>query len=181
MLRLASHGPWRLRKRRERKSRFRSRCWRPANPSPNHAGRAILDEALDRNAKLHPPGMARASHFIEQKAEVLENISTYALHPKSGNYGEDTGQWVFTIAGTKRTLKAKIADPEFLPRYTDGTIRFYAQDWLKARVHEKQVIDGEKVKVQNEIIEVVEYRPAHPSERQPTAKKDVKRNARKKG
>jgi hypothetical protein len=98
-------------------------------------------------------------------AEVLENTSVYMLNPKSGNYGETTGQWTFKIAGTSRMLKAKITDPTFLAKYTNGVIRFYAQDLLKARVYEKQVIEGSRVKVQNEIIEVLEYREAHPSER----------------
>jgi hypothetical protein len=99
------------------------------------------------------------------KAEVLENTSVYMLHPKSGNYGETTGQWTFKIAGTSRTLKAKITDPKFLASYTNGVIRFYAQDLLKARVNEKQVVEGSRVKVQNEIVEILEYRQAHPSKR----------------
>jgi hypothetical protein len=97
--------------------------------------------------------------------EVIENTSVYVLNPKSGNYGETKGQWTFKIAGTTRTIKAKITDQNFLANYTNGVIRFYAQDRLKARVHEKQTVDGSKVKVQNEIIEVLEYREAHPSER----------------
>jgi hypothetical protein len=97
--------------------------------------------------------------------EVIENTATYMLHPKSGNYGETTGHWTFKIAGTSRTLKAKITDPVFLAQYTKGDFRFYVQDFLKARVHEKQTVEGSKVKVQNEIIEVMDYRPAHPSQR----------------
>jgi hypothetical protein len=101
----------------------------------------------------------------EGQPEVIENTATYMLHPKSGNYGEKTGQWTFKIAGTSRTLKAKITDPVFLEQYTKGDFRFYVQDLLKARVHERQIVDGSKVKVQNEIIEVVHYRPSHPSQR----------------
>jgi len=103
--------------------------------------------------------------LLEGKGEVLEQTNVYMLHPKSGNYGETTGQWTFRIAGAGRTIKAKIKDQKFLGDYTSGTIRFYAQDLLKARVHEKQIIEGSKVKAHNEIIEVLEYRPAHPAER----------------
>lgn len=103
--------------------------------------------------------------LVEGKVELLENTNIYMLHPKSGNYGETTGQWTFRIAGTSRTLKAKITDPAFLANYTSGTIRFYAQGRIKAQVHEKQVIEGDKIKMHNEILEVIEYRPAHPSER----------------
>jgi hypothetical protein len=103
--------------------------------------------------------------LMDEKVEVIENTPVYVLHPKSGNYGESTGQWTFTIAGTRRWLKAKITDAKFLAKYTNGTIRFYSQDRLKARVHEKQTIEGSKVKVENDIIEVIDYRPAHPSER----------------
>jgi hypothetical protein len=101
----------------------------------------------------------------EGKAEVIDNTTTYMLHPKSGNYGETTGKWTFRIAGTQRTLKAKITDQKFLEGYTNGVIRFYAQDLLRSKVHERQTIDGPKIKVENEIIEVIEYRPAHPSQR----------------
>jgi hypothetical protein len=97
--------------------------------------------------------------------EVLENTSVYVLNPKSGNYGETKGQWTFKIAGTTRQIKAKITDRAFLAKYTNRVIRCYAQDQLKARVHEKQTVDGAKVKVQNEIVDVIHYREAHPSER----------------
>jgi hypothetical protein len=108
---------------------------------------------------------AYSDPVLGTRTEVIENTSIYALHPKSGNYGENTGQWTFKIAGARRSLKAKIVDQAFLAKYTDGTVKFYAKDLLKARVHEKQTVEGSKVRYQNEILEVIEYRPAHPSER----------------
>ncbi len=48
------------------------------------------------------------------KTEVLEDITTKFLSPKSGNYGQTTGTWSFTIAGTKRVIKARITHDEFL-------------------------------------------------------------------
>jgi hypothetical protein len=101
---------------------------------------------------------------VSEEPEVEENTTVQLLHPKSGNYGGTKGQWTFTMAGTSGTIKAKITDQAFLAQYTDGIIRFYAQDLLRARVHKKQTIEGTKVKVKNEIIEVLEYRPAHPSQ-----------------
>jgi hypothetical protein len=101
----------------------------------------------------------------DARPKVIENTSPYMLHPKSGNYGETKGTWTFTIAGTSQTIKAKITDKKFLANYTSGVIRFYAQDLLTAKVHAKQTLDGSKVKTQNEIIEVLDYRQAHPSER----------------
>src|SRR4051794_6186365 len=71
------------------------------------------------------------------KSKVVENTSIYMLNPKSGNYGETKGSWTFRIAGTARTLKAKITDKKFLANYTNGVIRFYAQDLLTAKVYEK--------------------------------------------
>lgn len=101
----------------------------------------------------------------DARPKVIENTSPYMLHPKSGNYGETKGTWTFTIAGTSQTIKAKITDKKFLANYTSGVIRFYPQDLLTAKVHAKQTLDGSKVKTQNEIIEVLDYRQAHPSER----------------
>jgi hypothetical protein len=99
------------------------------------------------------------------RPKVVENTSVYILNPKSGNYGETKGLWTFKIAGTSRTIRAKITDKKFLSNYINGVIRFYAQDLLTAKVYEKQRLDGSKVKAQNEIIEVIEYRQAHPAER----------------
>lgn len=98
--------------------------------------------------------------------EVVDSTTTLMLNPKSGNYGETTGQWTFRIAGTKQSIKAKITDEAFLAKYTNGTIRFYAADLLKVRMHSEQRVEGSRVKAKNEIIEVLEYREAHPSERQ---------------
>jgi hypothetical protein len=61
--------------------------------------------------------------------------------------------WTFKIAGTSRPLRAKITDKKFLANYTNGVIRFCAQDLLTAKVYEKQTLDGSKVKAQNKIIE----------------------------
>jgi hypothetical protein len=97
--------------------------------------------------------------------EVLESTTIHMLHPKSGNYGGTTGQWIFKVAGTSQTLKAKITDIAFLSQYTNGIIRFYAADLLKARVKSEQRVEGSKVRTKNEITEVLEYRPAPPSER----------------
>jgi hypothetical protein len=116
------------------------------------------DDVPAIRAYVEPPA-------TDDSPKVIENTSQYMLHPKSGNYGETTGLWTFRIAGTSRTLRAKITDKKFLANYTNGTILFYAQDLLTAKVHEKQTKDGDKVRVQNEIIEVLDYQQAHPSER----------------
>jgi hypothetical protein len=46
------------------------------------------------------------------------------------------------VAGTQRNIKATITHKEFLAQYTNGVIRFYTGDLIKARVHETQTIDG---------------------------------------
>lgn len=98
-------------------------------------------------------------------SETLENTTVQMLHPKSGNYGEQSGTWTFRVAGTQRNIKATITHKDFLAQYTSGVIRFYTEDLIKARVHEIQTINGTTEKVVNEIIEVLEYRPGHPSTR----------------
>jgi hypothetical protein len=98
--------------------------------------------------------------------EKLENTTIQMLRPKSGNYGEQSGTWTFRVAGTQRSIKATIKHKEFLAKYTSGIIRFYTGDLLKVKVHETQTIDASGEKVTNEIIEVIEYRPGHPSNRE---------------
>ena len=102
---------------------------------------------------------------LTTKTEVLEDTTTKILNPKSGNYGQTTGAWNFTIAGTKRTIKAHISDERFLRKYSDGSIRFYQEDRLKVRLHERQVVEGPKTRMEYEIVEVLEYYPANPTVR----------------
>ncbi len=99
----------------------------------------------------------------EPKVEVLEDTVTRLLNPHLGNYGQTTGTWSFTIAGTKRTLKAKIIDEEFLTKYSNGPMHFYQGDKLKVRLKERQIIEGSRTKMEYEIVEVLEYQQAHPS------------------
>jgi hypothetical protein len=94
--------------------------------------------------------------------EIVDSTAVLMLNPRSGNYGETTGQWTLRIAGTKQSIKARITDEAFLTKYTNGVIRFYAADLLNARVHSEQKVDGSKVKTTNEIVEVPEYREAPP-------------------
>lgn len=97
------------------------------------------------------------------KKEILEDTTIKILNPKSGNYGQTTGVWTFTISGTKQTLKARISDENFLRQYSDGTIRFYQGDKLKVKLVERQISEGHVTKAEYEIKEVLEYQQAHPS------------------
>ncbi len=94
----------------------------------------------------------------EPKEEVVENVTTEFLHPKAGTYGETSGSWTFSKAGAKSTLKAKIADEGFLDKFERGVIRFYQGDMLKVKLREVQRVRGTKAVIENEIIEVLEYR-----------------------
>lgn len=106
---------------------------------------------------------AYSTHAEEElKEEVLESTVIRVLRPKSGNYGEHLGLWTFTLAGTKRTLKAKISDEKFLRGYTRGDVRFYQGDTLKVRLKETQYVSGENITVENEVLEVLKYTPARP-------------------
>ncbi len=98
--------------------------------------------------------------------EVLEDTTIKMLSPKSGSYGQTTGTWSFTITGTKRIVKAKIIDENFLRQYSNGIIRFYQGDRLKVKLHEKQII-ADKAKMEYEIVEVLEYVPANPAVARP--------------
>jgi hypothetical protein len=100
------------------------------------------------------------------KVEILEDTTVRLLNPKSGSYGQTTGTWSFTIAGTKRVLKAKIADKDFLARFAKGAVRFYQGDRLKARLRERQITDGKRTKMEYEIVEVLEYHQSHSTVRQ---------------
>jgi hypothetical protein len=72
-------------------------------------------------------------------------------------------EYAFTIAGTKRTIKAKITAQDFLTKYATGSIRFYQGDRLKVRLKETQKTEGQKTKMEYEITEVLDYHQAHPS------------------
>jgi len=119
----------------------------------------VKDDAAYLRAYAEPTALATPP-------EKLENTTIQMLRPKSGNYGEQSGTWTFRVAGTQRSIKATIKHKEFLAKYTSGIIRFYTGDLLKVKVHETQTIDASGEKVTNEIIEVIEYRPGHPSNRE---------------
>jgi hypothetical protein len=99
----------------------------------------------------------------EPQEEVVKNVTTEFLHPKAGTYGETSGTWTFRKAGTKRTLKAKISDEEFLSKFERGTIRFYQGDLLKVQLAETQKVKGTKASIENQIIAVLEYRKGPPA------------------
>ena len=101
---------------------------------------------------------AYSAPALEGDVEVLEDITTKVLQPKSGNYGQTRGTWSFTVAGAKGTIKAKISDADFLRKYASGSIRFYQGDRLKVRLKEKQIVEGDRTKMEYEIVEVLEYR-----------------------
>jgi len=102
---------------------------------------------------------------LEVKIEVLEGTTTKILKPKSGNYGQTTGVWIFTIAGTKSVIKAHISDKDFLTKYSSGSIRFYQDDRLKVKLLERQVVEGGKTRMEYEIVQVLDYTQAHPAVR----------------
>ena len=92
-----------------------------------------------------------------EEPKTYENTTTKVLNPKSGNYGQTTGTWVFTVAGTKATIKAKIVDQDFLKKYGSGSIRFYQGDKLTVKLLERQVNEGNRSKMEYEIVEVLDY------------------------
>jgi hypothetical protein len=100
--------------------------------------------------------------------EILEDTTTKILNPKSGNYRQTTGTWAFTIAGTKRAIKAKITAKDFPTGYSAGSITFYQGDRLKVRLHEKQITEGVNTKMEYEIRDVLEYHPAQPPVMRPS-------------
>lgn len=62
------------------------------------------------------------------------------LNPKSGDYGDTSGTWQFTIAGSTAKIKAKISDKNFLSQFSSGEIRFHKKDILRVLLKEKQTI-----------------------------------------
>jgi hypothetical protein len=98
-------------------------------------------------------------------AEVNEDTIVRVLRPKSGNYGQVKGTWQFYIEGQKGAIKAKISDTDFLLRYSNGEVRFHQSDRLKVKLHERQIIEGEKVKMEYEILEVIDYTPSQPMQK----------------
>jgi hypothetical protein len=118
--------------------------------------RSASEMKLDKEDARAVRAFAEPSE-VEVKVEVLEDITTKILNPKSGNYGQTTGTWSFTIAGTKRVIKARIVDQEFLTRYSNGSIRFYQGDRLRVRLIERQIVEGAQARMEYEIEKVIEY------------------------
>lgn len=98
-------------------------------------------------------------------AEVNEDTVVRMLRPKSGNYWQVKGTWQFHIEGQKGAIQAKIRDSDFLLRYSNGEIRFHQNDRLKVKLHERQIIEGDKVKMEYEILEVIDYTPSQPMQK----------------
>jgi hypothetical protein len=93
--------------------------------------------------------------------ELLVNITTELLHPKSGTYGEIEGTWVFTRAGSsKNPFRASIVDDKFLSKFGRGSVRFYRDDLLKVRLRSEQHFKNGKSKTKTELIEVLDYKKA---------------------
>ena len=103
--------------------------------------------------------------LVPPEAEVNEDTVVRVLRPKSGNYGQVKGTWQFHIEGQKGAIKANIRDTDFLLRYANGEIRFHQSDRLKVKLHERQIIEGEKVKMEYEILEVLDYTSSQPLQR----------------
>jgi len=125
---------------------------------PNHP-ETLVQTNKDDTAALKAYTMPELE---EPQEEIVENVTTEFLHPKAGTYGETSGTWTFRKAGTKRTLKAKISDEEFLSKFERGTIRFYQNDLLKVQLTEKQKVKRTKASIENEIVAVLEYRKGPP-------------------
>lgn len=95
------------------------------------------------------------------KEEVLENTTTEFLNPKAGTYGDIEGTWIFTKAGTKKNpFRARITHEKFLAKYGRGSIRFYHDDVLKAKVKSEQRLKNGRSTTTYEIIEVLDYTKA---------------------
>jgi hypothetical protein len=125
-----------------------------ANQEPQTAVRVPKEEMPAIKAYSEPDP-------LPPREEVVENITTEFLNPKSGTYGETEGSWTFTRAGTKKNpFRARISDERFLARYGRGAIRFYHDDVLKVKLRAEQRFKNGKTKTTFEIQEVLEYQAA---------------------
>ena len=97
--------------------------------------------------------------LIPSEAEANEDTLVRVLRPKSGNYGQVKGTWQFHRGAKGRDQS------EIFRRYANGEVRFHQGNRLKVRLRERQIIEGEKVKMEYEILEVLDCTPFVPIEK----------------
>jgi hypothetical protein len=95
--------------------------------------------------------------------EESESIYETHLNFRRGSYEGEKDNWSFKKGDI--ILTATFKDQSFLDKIQNGEIRPYSRDLLKVKLREKRKIKGTEVlNPAYEIIEVIEYKPAHENE-----------------
>ena len=93
--------------------------------------------------------------------QETENTSIIFLSPKRGSFEGEGAQWSFRKGGRQgEVLHANIKDKDFLHKLETGEYRLSGGDVLKVEMREKQRVVGSDIKTTNDILRVLDYRPA---------------------
>jgi hypothetical protein len=104
--------------------------------------------------------------ITEQGAEHTDIVF---LNPKRGSFDGEGDKWSFRKGGKQgEVIKANIKDQLFLEKLGSGEYRLNGGDVLKVQLHEKQKVRGNQIRTTNDILRVLEYKPAPNSPKQTT-------------
>jgi hypothetical protein len=95
--------------------------------------------------------------------QVTESDNTFDvfLSPKRGSFEGEGAKWSFRKGGRQgEVIQANIKDADFLHKLGTGEYRLSGNDILKVQLHEKQRIVGNDLHTTNDILKVLQYKPA---------------------
>lgn len=99
--------------------------------------------------------------------QEVEHTNVVFLRPKRGSFEGESSKWSFRKGGRQgEVLQVNIKDQDFLNKLESGEYRLSANDVLKVELKERQKLVGSDLRTTNEIVKVLEYKPAPPSQKQ---------------
>ncbi len=99
--------------------------------------------------------------------ESIEHTDVVFLNPKRGSFEGEGDKWSFRKGGRQgEVIKANIKDECFLKKLVNGEYRLNGGDVLKVELHEKQKVVGNQIRTTNDIVRVLDYKPAPNGPRQ---------------
>ena len=109
-----------------------------------------------------------------QSEQEVENTNVVFLRPKRGSFEGESSKWSFRKGGRQgEVVQANIKDTDFLHKLESGDYRLSSNDVLKVELKEKQRLVGSDLRTTNEIVKVLDYKPAPPSPKQATMDLDT--------
>lgn len=90
-----------------------------------------------------------------------EHTNVVFLNPKRGSFEGEGDKWTFRKGGRQgEIIKANIKDQKFLQELVSGEKRLNGGDVLTVELHEKQKVVGSQIHTTNDILKVLDYKPA---------------------